>query len=163
MAYTFFLEHSELLLSLWVGCSNNTSHMLEFHLYILVYCGRYSLSRSFHFLFAHNIEEFLGRKNSLLFLAFYQYFDTFSLHFWCIMGAIFVFFFYFARGFASVLLNDYVNIIVPSQIRATVLSIQTLMFRFVFVIIGPLVGWISDTYSLQVGLFFAGCIFSLFL
>jgi hypothetical protein len=36
------------------------------------------------------------------------------------------------------------------------------MFRFVFVIIGPLVGWISDTYSLQVGLFFAGCIFSLF-
>ncbi len=113
--------------------------------------------------FAHNIEEFLGRKNSLLFLAFLPVLWYFFLAFFDALWALFfVFFFYFARGFASVLLNDYVNIIVPSQIRATVLSIQTLMFRFVFVIIGPLVGWISDTYSLQVGLFFAGCIFSLF-
>lgn len=113
--------------------------------------------------FAHNIEEFLGRKYSLLFLAFLPVLWYFFLAFFDALWALFfVFFFYFARGFGSVLLNDYVNILVPSQIRATVLSIQTLMFRFVFVIIGPLVGWISDMYSLQMWLFFAGCIFSLF-
>lgn len=113
--------------------------------------------------FAHNIEEFLGRKYSLLFLTFLPVLWYFFLAFFdAIWALFFVFFFYFARGFGSVLLNDYVNILVPSQIRATVLSIQALMFRFVFVIVGPLVGWISDVYSLQVGLFFAGSIFSLF-
>lgn len=113
--------------------------------------------------FAHNIEEFLGRKYSLLFLIFLPVLWYFFLAFFdAIWALFFVFFFYFARGFGSVLLNDYVNILVPSQIRATVLSIQALMFRFVFVIVGPLVGWISDVYSLQVGLFFAGSIFSLF-
>lgn len=57
-------------------------------------------------------------------------------------------------------MNDYVNTLVSSDIRATVLSIQALMFRFVFVIIGPFIGWVSDIYTLQTALFSAGIIFS---
>lgn len=113
--------------------------------------------------FAHQIEVFLGRKNSLFFLALLPILGYFLLAFFDTFWAlIFVFLFYFARGFGSVLLNDYINIIIPSQIRATVLSIQALMFRFVFVIVGPLVWWVSDTYSLQLALTFAGWLFCLF-
>lgn len=113
--------------------------------------------------FAHNLEKFLGRKYSLVFLALLPVLWYFLLAFFdTFWGLFFVFFFYFARGFGSILLNDYVNILVPSRIRATIFSIQTLMFRFVFVIVGPLVGWVSDIFSLQMGLFFSGCIFATF-
>lgn len=112
--------------------------------------------------FAHQIETFLGKRKSLLIMATLPVLGYFFLGYFDVLWAlIFVFFFYFARGFGSVVLNDYVNVLVSSQIRATVLSVQALMFRLVFVIIGPLVGWISDVYSLPVALLSAGCIFSL--
>jgi MFS family permease len=112
--------------------------------------------------FAHQIETFLGKKKSLFFLALLPilgylllaYFDT-------LWALIFVFLFYFARGFGSVLLNDYINILIPSHIRATVLSVQALMFRFVFMLVGPIVWWVSDVYSLQMALTFAGILFCL--
>ena len=78
-----------------------------------------------------------------------------------IYGIGFLFLFYLARGFGSVVLSDYVNVLIPSSIRATVLSVQALMFRLVFVIIGPIIGWLSDAYSLQFALFSSGFIFSI--
>ncbi len=56
-------------------------------------------------------------------------------------------------------LNDYVNRVVSSDIRATVLSIQALSWRAVFALLGPLIGWMSDVYSLSFALFASGMIF----
>lgn len=114
--------------------------------------------------FATPIEDFFGRRWSLILLSVLPVLGYLGLAiFDSIFALVFVFCFYFARGFGSVVLNDYVNILIPSHIRATVLSIQALMFRLVFIIIWPLIGWVSDIYSLQTALFACAGIFTLLL
>ncbi len=55
--------------------------------------------------------------------------------------------FYFSRGIATPVLKDYVNRITQSDIRATVLSIRSLIIRAFFAIIAPFIGYLSDTYN----------------
>ncbi len=111
-------------------------------------------------LFAHDIEVFLGRKKSLILLASLPVLGYFGLSFTSsIFGIGLIFFFYFARAFGIVVLNDYVNRVIPSHIRATILSIQALSWRAVFALLGPVIGWMSDVYSLQFALFASGIIF----
>jgi MFS family permease len=112
--------------------------------------------------FAHRIEEFVGRKNSLyimMILPIGWYILLSFVH--VIYGIFFLFLFYLARGFGSVVLSDYVNVLIPSSIRATVLSIQALMFRFVFVLVWPIVGYVSDVYTVHTALLFSGILFTL--
>ena len=113
--------------------------------------------------FAHRIEEFLGRKNSLYFMMALPVLGyTFLSFVHVIYGIVFLFLFYLARGFGSVVLSDYVNILIPSSIRATVLSIQAMMFRLVFVFVGPIVGYVSDAYTIHTALLFSGILFAVF-
>ncbi len=114
-------------------------------------------------LFAHRIEEYFWARRSLIFISLFPVVGFLSLsYFDSIFALIFVFCFYIARGFGSVVLNDYVNILVTSDIRATVLSVQALMYRLVFVVVGPFLGWMSDIYSLQTAFFLSSIIFSSF-
>ena len=55
-----------------------------------------------------------------------------------LFGIGLLFLFYFARAFGIVVLGDYVNRVVSSDIRATVLSIQALSWRAVFALLGPI-------------------------
>ncbi len=55
--------------------------------------------------------------------------------------------FYFSRGIATPVLKDYINRITSSDIRATILSIRSLLIRGFFAIIAPFVGFLSDSYS----------------
>ena len=104
-------------------------------------------------LWAHDIERSLGRRSSLILLAILPVIGYFGLSFVStLFGIGIIFLFYFARAFGIVVLNDYVNRAVASDIRATVLSIQALSWRAVFAIIGPFIGWMSDVYSLQMAL-----------
>ena len=68
-------------------------------------------------------------------------------------------FFYFARGIASPVLKDYINRITSSDIRATVLSIRSLIIRAFFSIIGPLFGFLTDNLSLQQAFIIIGLVF----
>ena len=68
-------------------------------------------------------------------------------------------FFYFARGIASPVLKDYINRITSSDIRATVLSIRSLIIRAFFSIIGPLFGFLTDHLSLQQAFIIIGLVF----
>jgi MFS family permease len=67
--------------------------------------------------------------------------------------------FYIARGIATPVLKDYINQITPSEIRATVLSVRSLLIRAVFAVVAPLFGWLSDTLSLQQALIIVGLVF----
>lgn len=67
--------------------------------------------------------------------------------------------FYLARGLATVTLRNYINLITTSDIRATVLSVRNFIIRLIFVLLGPLFGWITDNYGLSYGLLSAGIIF----
>ncbi|MEK7496678.1 MAG: MFS transporter [Patescibacteria group bacterium] len=74
-------------------------------------------------------------------------------------GLVFMLLPYFVRGINKPLISDYVNKIISSESRATVLSIKNLGSRIIFVIIGPLVGWVSDVYSLSTALFLCAALF----
>lgn len=111
-------------------------------------------------LWAHDLERMIGRKTSFILLASLPVIGYFGLSFTSsLLGIAIILLFYFARAFGIVILNDYINRAIASDIRATVLSIQALSWRAVFAVIGPFIGWMSDIYSLQVAFFSAGCIF----
>jgi MFS family permease len=65
--------------------------------------------------------------------------------------------FYVARGYATPVLKDLTNQYCSSNIRATVLSIRSLIIRTGFSIIGPLIGYCSRQSSLSTALIAAGC------
>ena len=111
-------------------------------------------------LVAEKTEQALGRKKSLILLlslpplgyALVGWIQAF----WAI---VFFFVFQFVRGFAEPVLQDYVNKLVTSDMRATVLSINSLVGRLLFSVLGPLLGWINDLYSLQTALLTGATIF----
>lgn len=64
--------------------------------------------------------------------------------------------FYVVRGYATPLLKDLTNLYCDATIRATVLSIRSLIIRTGFAILGPLIGSLSRHGSLATALVTAG-------
>ncbi len=58
----------------------------------------------------------------------------------------------FAWGLLNPLSQEVVNRMVGSELRVTVLSIKSLVQKIIFILLGPLYGWVSDVYSLSTAL-----------
>ena len=71
---------------------------------------------------------------------------------------IFIFLFQFVRGFSQPLFSDYVNKLTASDIRATVLSVQSLVQRLLYALLVPFIGWAADVYSVLQAFTIAGLI-----
>jgi MFS family permease len=69
--------------------------------------------------------------------------------------------FYFSRGIATPVFKYYVNRITSSEIRATVLSVRSLIIRLIFAILAPLYGWLSDLYGRPTAMRALGVTFTL--
>jgi MFS family permease len=100
--------------------------------------------------YADEIEEVLGLKISLIslvlltgvgFLLFGQIAAIYSF--------IFAAFHQFVRGFEEPVMSDYINKLVESRDRSTVLSLQNLSGRLLYASAIPLIGLITDNYGLQ--------------
>jgi MFS family permease len=63
--------------------------------------------------------------------------------------------FYFIRAVFTPIIRDYLNAVVESNIRATVLSVQSLAQKLLYTGAGPLIGWVMDVWSLQTALLFS--------
>lgn len=74
-------------------------------------------------------------------------------------GLIFLFLFYAIRGVATPVLRNQINEITPSDIRATVLSVRSLIIRLSFSILGPVLGWHADLAGVPASLGAAGLFF----
>ena len=74
-------------------------------------------------------------------------------------GIVFVLSIYLMRGFCSPLILNAINQQISSSVRATILSINSLMFRVAFALIAPFIGAIASRYDLFTGLTVAGCLF----
>jgi len=110
--------------------------------------------------YAHKIELFVGRKATLISLIVLTVIGYCLLSIFQSIWAIgFILIFYFVRGISYPVLKDYINRIITSDIRATVLSVTSLVRRLIFSIFGPIIGWISDLYSLSTALALCGIIF----
>ena len=57
------------------------------------------------------------------------------------------------------IVKDYLNNVITSEIRATVLSVRFLIGRLIFSVLGPSIGWMTDIYSLQFALMVSGLFF----
>jgi MFS family permease len=113
--------------------------------------------------YAHKFEMIIWRKKSLVSLIFicFSWYLLLS-YFNSIWAIIFIFLFYFVRWISKPILKDYVNKIIESKIRATVLSVKNLIWRLIFSIFWPFIWWIADVYTLQTALLTSWTIFFVF-
>lgn len=128
----------------------------------IVWAG-FNLSVGIFSLLAYKYELKLGRKYALISLIFFPLIAYLLLSLTqSLWSIVFIFLFYFTRGISYPILKDYVNRLVSSDMRATVLSIKNLVGRGIFAVVGPLIGWLTDVYSLQLALASSGIIFFIF-
>ncbi|MBI5066151.1 MFS transporter [Candidatus Woesearchaeota archaeon] len=109
--------------------------------------------------YAHRIENKLGSKLSLILLIpiiFVGYLLMSKILF--LFSFIFIFLFQFVRGFSEPIFSDYVNKLAKPDLRATVLSVSSLVQKLLYSILMPFVGWIADVYSLLQALTISGIV-----
>jgi hypothetical protein len=106
---------------------------------------------------AHRIDSFLGNKRVLIYILIFMsggYFlasQTITSY-----GLVFLLIFYFVRGSAHPVLKDRINANTQSDVRATVLSVRSLLIRILFALLGPLMGYITEQINLSFALILAG-------
>jgi MFS family permease len=114
-------------------------------------------------LMAYKFERKLGEVKTVIWIVVITtvgYLGAASFYsFWAIG---FIFIFYLVRGIATPVLKDYINKMIPSETRASVLSLRNLVIRGIFSSFGPLWGWTTDKISLQTALLLAGMTYFLF-
>jgi len=111
-------------------------------------------------LMAYKIEKLIGQRSSIAIIALAVPIGYIALsQSGLIIGLLVLSLFHFVRGFATPILKDYINRITGSEVRATVLSVRNFIIRINFSLIGPLIGWIKDVYSLSTALLIAGSTF----
>jgi MFS family permease len=109
---------------------------------------------------AHRVEKILGRKKSLVILIVLPALGYFLLsYFWFIWSGMFIVLFFIIRGINNPVTLNYINGLISSDIRATVMSVRNLVSRLMFVVIGPIVGWMNDAFLLKTALMASGTIF----
>jgi MFS family permease len=114
-------------------------------------------------LFAYKIEAKLGQVKTIFLITLIvggSYFILGSYQAYWGLGILFIF--HMMRGVATPVLKDYINKMTDSEIRATVLSVRNFIIRLLFAGIGPLLGYLTGSYSLSLALTLAGGIFGLF-
>ena len=110
--------------------------------------------------FAHNFENFVGKKWSLIsiiiLLSVGYFFSGITISYF---GLAFLFLFYLVRGLATPILKNYINQYTGSEVRATMLSVRNFVIRISFAGIGPLLGYITDNINLTSAFMLAGTIY----
>ncbi len=80
-----------------------------------------------------------------------------SIPLWGVVPIIALFF--YIRGMSCPLYQSAVNSLVESNVRATVLSIQSMVFRLFFAVLGPIVGYTAQGLSFQWGFLCAAALY----
>ena len=108
-------------------------------------------------MYSYRIERWLGRKNTLLVIVIFLSagFILSSIEI-SLAGIAILFGFFLVRGLATPVLKDIINQHTDSKVRATILSIRNFEIRIIFAVIGPVLGYLTDTFSLRTALMVAG-------
>ncbi len=94
------------------------------------------------------IEARIGEKNVmrylpllLVFIMWGVFLTDYKEYFFVLTGLI--------EGILIVAVSNYINRLIPSQLRATILSVQSMYFSFLMIILFPLLGYIAESFSFQ--------------
>jgi len=97
---------------------------------------------------AHVIETRIGERRTLAFMPAFLFLCLFFLS--SNMQVIPAFLFLnMVAGFAQPLLNDYINRRIPTERRATIISLQTGLLASIQLFAEPAMGYVADRFSLQ--------------
>ncbi len=111
--------------------------------------------------YAHRLEKKYKERKILYFIPLFM-----VISFWLVLVDEMIIIPFILLGFFDsifyVVLGDYINRIVPSEVRATALSYGGMMFSLVMVIIFPLIGLIAQYNGLWTGYLILAVIISLF-
>lgn len=102
--------------------------------------------------FAHKIEEKFGDKKALILNPLLLFIGLIIVLFTknIFLSIISVILFEFVWGFLNPLTSHYLNEVLHSKYRATILSFAGFVFGGFALILGPLFGWINDKYSFNI-------------
>lgn len=116
-----------------------------------------NLSAGFFSMFSYKVERLLGNKKTLLLIVIFisAGFILTALEV-SLAGIAILFGFYMVRGIATPVLKDQINQYTDSKVRATILSVRNLEIRIIFAAIGPILGFLTDKYSLSLALTVCG-------
>jgi MFS family permease len=105
------------------------------------------------------MENVLGKNGSLayiiLFIAGGYLMAAYHIQ---IYGILVLLVFYFVRGTAHPILKNRIHALTESKIRATVLSVRSLLIRVLFALLGPILGLLTEKISLSFALSLTGTI-----
>ncbi len=109
---------------------------------------------------SHRIQRILGIKPAIFLLVLilgvsYIFLGKIDQ----VWGVVFIMSIYLVRGIWSPLILNAINQQISSTVRATILSINSLVFRVAFAVIAPIIGAIASRYDLCTGLTLAGVLF----
>ena len=101
-------------------------------------------------LLAPRIERRLGERGILISVPILMVFclSGIALSRW---APVFFILLGFLEGILLVAVSDYINRLIPSEYRATILSFQSMVFSFFMILLFPTVGWIGGNYGLPAG------------
>ena len=112
---------------------------------------------------AHRVESIFGIRKATFLLVLLLAISYISLgNIERIWGMVFIMSIYIIRGLCSPIILNALNQQISSSVRATILSINSLVFRIAFALIAPVIGAISSRYNLSTGLTIAGSLFLIF-
>jgi MFS family permease len=100
--------------------------------------------------YAYKIEKLLWERKSVILLLMLLWISYILM--WKFIFALwflFAFLQQFVRWFSKVVFTDYINKLIDSENRATILSIQSMMSRLSYAVVIPFVGYIADIYSIS--------------
>jgi MFS family permease len=106
--------------------------------------------------YAHGFENKVGSTFALITLGLLPIIGYFGMGFTGgAIGVLFCFSFQISRGLTQVIFKDALNSRISGELRATVNSMAGLGMRLVFIICGPLLGWLIDNkgYEFSFGVF----------
>ncbi|HEY9770235.1 MAG TPA: MFS transporter [Coleofasciculaceae cyanobacterium] len=109
---------------------------------------------------AHRVERIFGIKKAtflLILILGISYICLGSIN--QVWGMVFIMSLYLVRGLSSPLILNAINQQISSSVRATILSINSLIFGLGFAVVAPMIGAIASGYDLFTGLIVAGCLF----
>ncbi len=110
--------------------------------------------------YAHKIEEYLTPKWSLWLVILMMTLSLLFMSYWFAMfGIIFIFLQRFSAGFYYPVMQDYTHKELPSEKRATLMSIQAVSGSLLAAVLGPIFGYITDIFSLSTAMLISAVTF----
>ncbi len=119
--------------------------------------------------FAHKLDEWFSFKKLFTTLAFvpialyallaFTVSNSHLIPFYIIVGITMLFWLF--RGVYNPIIKDYINRETSSDIRATVLSVQSLFNSLIFSALSPFLGWVADLWSFSTAFYASALIFGI--